>query len=283
MAQSRGIFLKANIVGAVCILAQSGCSYIPTLRMDYAPLGSPAPRPAPYSLAVTTLEENRPPRHYPSQLGRGFLTYVPLLPYVNIPYERLDESLDVTTQRRGGTLPPAEHFTQKIAEAIHADLRQSGLFRDVQLLRSGTPDTDYVLSGRLRSSRFDVNVTSYMLGMAGVLLWIAPIPLGSNTADVHVDLTLTDRAGHEVWQHSLKGHSRRIFTFYNSGGAPVSNRLSLEIKRYGRNDKGIDGDSLWAYHADALRSGMAEAKASLAAFLAKQPAGAPVGPAHGPD
>lgn len=131
----------------------------------------------------------------------------------------------------------------------------------------GAGTADYVLSGLLRSTEFDVNATSYMLGFAGVLLWLLPIPIGSNTADVAIDLMLRDTQGNVVWQFPLKGNGRRIFTFYNSGGAPVSNALTLEIKRYGTNDKGIDGDSLWAYHADALRSGMGQAKLSLARFL----------------
>jgi hypothetical protein len=54
---------------------------------------------------------------------------------------------------------------------------------------------------------------------------------------------------------------------YNASGAPVSNRMRLEIKRYGSNDEGIDGDSLWAYHASAIRSGMEPVKRSLSAFL----------------
>jgi TonB family protein len=72
-----------------------------------------------------------------------------------------------------------------------------------------------------------------------------------------------------VWSHTLSGKGSRIFTLYNSGGAPISSRYSLEIKRYGSNDEGIDPVSLWAYHASALRSGMEDAKRSLATFLAE--------------
>jgi hypothetical protein len=203
-----------------------------------------------------------------------FLTYVPLLPYVSTPYERLDDSLNVATQERGaGPLPRDELFPTKMAKRIADDLRQSNLFSDVQFVPEGTGSADYVLGGLLRSTEFDVNATSYMLGPAGVLLWFVPIPMGSDTADVVIDLMLRDSQGNLVWQFPLKGNGRRIFTLYNGGGAPISNVLSLEITRYGSNDKGIDGDSLWAYHADALRSGMGEAKASLAAFLASSSGG----------
>lgn len=261
--------LAAALLVATAV-SVSGCSYVATTRLDYAPAGAGAQRPAPASLAVVPLEEGRPPRSYPSQLGRTFLTYVPLLPYVNIPYERLDESLDVTRRERGWPHESNEHFTIKMAEAMANDLRKSGLFEDVRFTPEGTPDADYILSGKLKATEFDVNATSYMLGMPGVLLWLLPIPIGSNTAEVQIDLALLDRSGRTVWEYPLRGNAGKIFTLYNSGGAPVSNVFSLEIKRYGSNDKGIDGDSLWAYHADALRSGMGDAKRSLAEYLATQ-------------
>lgn len=269
--QGRRLAVALLLATAVSV---SGCSYVATTRLDYAPAGAAGRRPAPASLAVVPLTEGRPPRSYPSQLGRSFLTYVPLLPYVSIPYERLDESLAITRRERGWPHESNELFTSKMAAAMANDLRQSGLFEDVRFVPEGTPDADYVLSGELTATRFDVNATSYMLGMPGVLLWLLPIPMGSNTAEVQIDLTLLDRSGRTVWEYPLRGNARKIFTLYNSGGAPVSNVFSLEITRYGSNDKGIDGDSLWAYHADALRGGMEDAKRSLAEYLATQPAGA---------
>lgn len=269
-------FLAVAAIGATLL---NGCSYVPTTRLVYAPIQTAAAPPVKHTVVVVPLTEDRPPRSYPSQLGRMFLTYIPLIPYVSIPYERLDDSLNVATQERGaGPLPSDELFPTKMAKEIADDLRQSQLFSDVQFVPDGTGTADYVLSGSLRSTEFDVNATSYMLGMAGVLLWLLPIPIGSNTADVAIDLMLRDSHGTVVWQFPLKGNGRRVFTLYNSGGAPISNALSLEIKRYGSNDKGIDGDSLWAYHADALRSGMGEAKASLATFLASSPADAALRP-----
>jgi hypothetical protein len=56
---------------------------------------------------------------------------------------------------------------------------------------------------------------------------------------------------------------------YNSAGESTSSSFRIEIKRYGGNNLGIDGDSLWAYHAEALRAALGEAKESLASHLAK--------------
>jgi hypothetical protein len=258
-------WLAVATIGATLL---GGCSYVPTTRLDYTPIQTGAAPPVKHTLVVVPLSEDRPPRTYPSELNHMFLAYVPLLPYFSIPYERLDDSLNIATQERGaGPLPRDELFPTKMAKRIADDLRQSNLFSDVQFVPEGAGSADYVLGGLLRSTEFDVNVTSYMLGPAGVLLWLLPIPVGSDTADVVIDLMLRDAQGNLVWQFPLNGNGRRIYTAYGIG-APVSNVISLEIAHYGSNDKGIDGDSLWAYHADALRSGMGEAKASLAAFLA---------------
>ncbi|MFN8640668.1 MAG: hypothetical protein U0802_03025 [Candidatus Binatia bacterium] len=263
--------LPTALLTCLAALALAGCSYVPTTRLDYAPLGAPA-QPRPASLAVIPLADERPPRMYPAAGGVMFLTYVPLVPYVEIPYERLDQSLQIGRREVGDDLPDDELFPSKMARAMADDLARSGLFREVTFVPSGaSPSSDYVLRGTLRSTRFDLNATSYMLGMAGVLLWLAPLPIGSNTADVAIDLELVDRAGQVVWHHALQGHGRKVFTLYNSGGAPITNRMRLEITRYGSNDKGIDPDSLWACHAEALRAGMGDAKASLAAFLAGAP------------
>jgi len=173
---------------------------------------------------------------------------------------------------RGQAVGPGggeSHFTVAMSEVISSDLAASGLFREVRYIGDDPipPGADYVLEGKLESTEFDVYHTSYMLGMAGVLLWMLPLPMGKNKATVDAELRLLDRSGHQVWSDKLEGEGSRIFTLYNSGGAPVTNQMMLEIKRYSGNDAGIDGDSLWAYHAAALRSGMAGVKQSLSAFF----------------
>jgi len=204
-----------------------------------------------------------------------FKLYIPLLPYVTIPYERLDE---VSLQHEGAREAQGkaldrktQHFTEGIAGAIADDLRSSGMFSEVAVLSDPEQAVDgaYVLDGELQSTELDLNRTSYLLGPVGVLLWVVPIPLGTTTADVKADLRLLDPSGKVVWQDELEGRGRRMYTMYNSGGRPISSVMALEIKHYGNNDEGIDGDSLWAYHASALRSGMEPVKESLAQYLSR--------------
>jgi hypothetical protein len=255
------IFLVISLAG--------GCAYVPTRSLEYDPIRVTGVGSSTSVLVIRNLAEARSERYYPSGLGRGFLTYVPLIPYVKIPYERLDESDQMHRRKQGQTLGEDSHFTVAMTKVIAADLEVSGLFREVRYIGDDpvSEDADFVLEGDLESTQFDTYLTSYMLGMAGVLLWLLPIPLGKNEAAVEASLRLSDRDGQEVWSGKLNGAGARIFTFYNSGGAAVTSPFMLEIKKYSTNDEGIDGASLWAYHASALRSGMAEVKASLAAHF----------------
>jgi len=245
------------------VLLVSACSYVPTTRLEYEPAAAAGPR-LPVSLAVEPLVEDRPPRFYPSYGGRVFLSYVPLLPWVKIPYERPEESYLKAHGKPEPWADQEEHFTRKIAESINDDLRGSAMFREVRFVDRGESwdDADLVLGGRLRSTELDVYVTSYLLGVPGVLLWILPIPIGRNAASVEIELELRDRAGAVVWSQRTRGRAGKLFWLYSSNGK-VSGEFGLEIYRYGGNREGIDPNSLWAYHAGALRQAMDAIKPSL--------------------
>jgi hypothetical protein len=207
----------------------------------------------------------------PSLQGRAFLTYVPLLPYVKIPYERIDEHNAAALRGRGEPDGAAtqQTFPTLVSKAIAKDLAQSGLFRDVQFVSSADAATDFdlVLGGQLRSTEFDYYATSYMLGIAGVLLWFLAIPMGRNAATVEADLVLYDSSQSQVWSERIDGRAGRIFTLNNSTGGAVSSQYRLQVKQFGENDEGIDGNSLWAYHSAALREAMIPVRSSLSRFL----------------
>jgi len=250
------------------LILSTACAYVPTTRIDYAPARPPVTNASNLTLAVVPFEEARPPRHMPGLQGRLFATYIPLLPFIKIPYERIDEHYSLAM--KGSAEATGELFPVGMARAIAHDLAQSGLFREVRFAenRAEAAGADLILSGRLNSTEFDVYATSYMLGIAGVLLWLLPIPIGSNAATVEADLVLSDASGAELWRHPLEGDASRMFTLYNSAGGAVSSPYRLEVKRYGSNDEGVDPDSLWAYHAAALREAMGSARDSLTQFLA---------------
>jgi len=102
----------------------------------------------------------------------------------------------------------------------------------------------------------------------GVLLWLLPIPLGRDKATVSATFEIVNPNGESLWSHVSSHSASKIFTLYNSNGASTSSTRRIEIKKYGSNKIGIDGHSLWAYHAEALREAMGEAKASMAEYFA---------------
>jgi hypothetical protein len=263
--------VRTAICAIVIVSLVGGCSYIPTRSLQYEPVSVSIPAAARRVLGVRVFREERPPRAYPGMFANLFLTYVPFIPYVRVEYERLDESDKVHKLASGGFWNENDAFTHLLMQAVTADLSASGFFSEVRVIGDGLPpsDIDYVLEGTLQSTEFNLYTTSYMLGVAGVLLWFLPIPNQKQIGFVEIDLSLHDRSGAEVWADRLTGSGSRIYTMWNSGGGAISSRYSLEIKRYGKNREGIDGNSLWAYYASALRTGMGGVKESLALFLAE--------------
>jgi hypothetical protein len=246
-----------------------GCTATPTTSLQYDPISVTVASSTEKTLAVLPLEEGRGPMLHPELQLQLFKTYIPFLPYVRIQYERLDEVYLRHRKSLRHAHSAGEPFTTLFAREIARDLRFAGLFSRVDLVsddKDAEPH-DFVLRGVLRSTGFDIYSSSYMLGMAGVALWFLPMPIGKDVATVSIDLTLEDGAGRTVWRDSFSEHGGKFFTLYNSGGRSPSTSFRIEIKTYGSNDFGIDGNSLWAYHAEALRRGMAGAKASMASAL----------------
>jgi hypothetical protein len=273
--------------GAGACILLCGCQLTPTFTTGYW-YDRAALRPAPVAgaLAVRRFEEERPPRKY-STAGRIFLTYVPLLPYVTQPFERLEESVRMISEEirvggRGMTLganpgvaPEYDGYvyTASMARAIAEDLGASGLFTEVVYVGDEPPGVRrFELRGALRESPIERYTTSYGLGMAGVLLWILPVPIGKTTSEVAVDLTLTDRnSGAVLWQHTLDGRVSALFTMYNR--ALVYGRaggFSFQLHRP-PGDAQVDRQSLFGWHFEALRRAMAAAKPDLARALEKVP------------
>lgn len=251
----------------VALSLLSGCAYTPTRNFAYtpAPVLSDVPQKTHGVLVVKNLSEARGERTYPNEMGHLFKTYIPLLPNVSMSYERLDESDVMTQEERTNAVEERSDFKVSVSKAIADDLKSTGLFKEVRYIgdQPVPSDADLVLSGDLKTTALDTTFTSYCLGMVGVLLWILPIPMARTTGHVEAALKMTEPSGKEVWSDQLAGKSKRTYTMYNSAGKAISSVFSLEIKRYGKNKEGVDGDSFWAYHASALRGGMVDVKRSL--------------------
>ena len=277
-----------NLIGVSCIvlaILSSGCQLTPNFKtgyqVDQMKLSAGAPKDA---LAVRRFEDNRAPRVYTSA-GKLFLTYVPLIPYVSFPFERIDESVRIQSENirvggRGITLaakqnvaPDYEEYTYpaSIAKAISDDLAASGLFKEVAYVGNGTAQGQrYLLNGSVKKSTFQRSATSYMLGMPGVLLWFLPIPMAKITGTIDVDLTLTDTQSNQVvWQKNLTSKVTRLITLYTSSAMVYgqAGAFSMNVEPPPADAK-VDHRSLFGWHFEALRRAVAEAKPELAQALA---------------
>jgi len=258
-----------------------GCQLRPTFTTGYTVRNATQPVTTPGRLAVKRFDEARPPRHYTTS-GRLFLTYIPLLPYVTLSFERLDESVnllneDIKTYHTTGMpeAPPLETYTYPVSipRAIADDLRASGFFASVDYVDAGdTSGYDYVLTGQVRASPLYNSATSYMLGMAGVLLWFLPIPMQKTSSEVSVDVELQNlRSGAVVWRDTLHSEASRMATMYNpaivygSAGA-----FSLNVLQLQSDVTAVDRMSLFQWHFESLRRAMEAAKPQLASALASQ-------------
>ena len=257
---------KINIgLTIISIFMIQACSYNPTRNLSYNSTNYiNAPKNPRKILVVRQLSEHRPPRLYSIEIGHAWKTYIPLLPYITIPYERLDET-DIMTRTEWHELTK-EHkpFTSLIGRAIATDLASSGLFKEVRYIGDGDvpQDADYVLNGSLESTQFNTHMSSYMLGMPGVLLWLLPIPMQSHDVTVKGTLLLKNLSNQEISSYQLSGSANKWFTMYSSK-ASIASTMTMTISKYGKNKEGIDAQSIWAYHASALRNAMQEVRSEM--------------------
>ena len=298
---------------APLLTISTGCVLTPTFTTGYqvAEEGL-VDRPFEGELAVQVLEDARPERYY-SSAGRMFQTYIPIVPYVSMPFERLEESVQIqsadiesrglhkTSIRPRQLAPPFEEYSypQSFARAIVEDLSTSGIFESVALLDEreefgeqssfdapaageGLPAEDlntpplnrsrYLLSGTLRQSEYRTTTTSFGLGVVGVLLWIVPIPIQKASAEVELDLVLTDQQTNRViWKKRIEESLRRYVTMYGSSAMTYgkSQSWSLAVMPPPSGSK-VDSRSLFSWHFEALRRGMLKARGEIVNALSNR-------------
>lgn len=285
----------ASSLLAALAFALGGCQLHPTFTTGYAPSQQTLrAAPVPGRLAVRRFAEERPPRVY-STSGRAFLTYIPFLPYVTLPYERLDESIQIASVpialhgpgmslgARPDPAPVFELYTYpaSFARAVAEDLRAAGLFEACAYVGEDSVDGyRYVLTGSVRETPLARTATSFGLGMAGVLLWLLPVPMAKTSASVHVELTLTDQETQRVvWTRTLESRISRLITLYTSSamiyGRAGAWSFNLEPPP---KDSRVDRRSLFGWHFEALRRAMLDARLDLAAALERAEATPPAAP-----
>jgi len=274
------------------VLLLQGCQLTPNFDTTYEP--EPARlRAAPLggTLAVRSFEEARPPRKW-STSGKIFLLYIPLIPWVTMPFERIDESVRQISDgiERGGRgitlgadVEPAPEFEvytypRSFPRAIAHDLAASGLFEECRYVGDESAgDARYVLNGTVRETPLRRSATSFGLGIAGVLLWFLPVPMAKTTAAVEVDLSLVDQqTGEEIWKRTLSSDVSRLFMLYTSSAMVYGRKGAFSFNlEPPPSDAHVDRRSLFGWHFGALRRAMLDARQDLASTLAERDIAAP--------
>ncbi|HVN84206.1 MAG TPA: hypothetical protein VMW17_05090 [Candidatus Binatia bacterium] len=261
---------------ALCLLALvpalTGCPVNARLTTGYK--AAPAVlRPAPLdaSLAVQRFDDERPPRLY-STSGRLLLAMVPLVPYASMSFERLDETARL--QSENGAEPTAPDFEQyayaaSFARAIADDLAASGLFKKVDYTgQRGATGYQYVLDGVLLETPLVDSKTCYLFGLPTCYIDFLGVPSIKTTARVKLRLNLRDAAsGVSVWSQTIEGQASALYNdAYSSPILYGPSIFSFETP-IPPADWPVDNRSIFAFHFEALRRAMAQAKPDLAAAL----------------
>jgi hypothetical protein len=279
-------FVLAALLFAACQLTPN---FETGYEFDRATLRASPPTAA---LAVKRFDDVRPERAY-TTTAKMFLLYIPLVPFVGFDFERMDESVQIISKQietsgkgftRGAEQQPAGDFESytypaSFPRAIAADLGATGLFTSTSYVGTGAEGAgEYVLEGTLRQTPLHRGTTSFMLGMAGVLLWFVPVPMSHTTAGVAVELKLSDpRKGAVVWQETLDGEVSRMITLYTSSamvyGRAGAFSFTLEPPPSGSR---VNDRSLFSWHFEALRRAMVKARPEIAAALARYESAKPL-------
>ena len=212
------------VTGALSI---SGClgarewTYPPPPEMTYLSVSANDPIPA--RLAVLPLEDLR---------GTGvreeyWRVAIPLVPHGVTSYDRPETVMDPEHIDELLFDPPKD-----FARALADEIREANIYSTVTFSEDQTPPpSDYVLRGRLHSTRWERRLTTYLLGPLGTVLWMAGLPMGETTTEVEMDLRLTPAGdpSQVLWSFAMKFRGSEIDgTYYGLGDSVQSYPVALQ-------------------------------------------------------
>ncbi len=193
---------KVWCVLIVGILSLSGC--LGTREWTYPPppdkayVASPAKNPIPARLVVLPLEDLRGTK----EKDEYWKVAIPLVPHGVASYDR-PETVEHPEQIDEVIFDPPKDFARALADEIKA----ANIFSTVIFAEDQTPPPgEYVLRGRLHSTRWERRLTTYLLGPLGTVFWMLGLPMGETTTEVEMDLRLTPAGdpSQVLWSFAMK-------------------------------------------------------------------------------
>lgn len=138
---------------------------------------------------------------------------IPFVPHASATYDR-PETIASPAPVDKVTFSPSRDFARALAEEI----RKTDIFSSVTFVDKDQPlpPSDFVLQGRLYSTRWERNISTYLLGPAGTVLWVAGLPLGTTETDVEMFAQIA-RAGEPdnvLWGFAMEFEAKETDSLY---------------------------------------------------------------------
>ena len=147
---------------------------------------------------------------------------IPFIPHATAVYDR-PETVSSPSPVDEVSFSPSRDFARAMAEEI----RKTNIFTSVTFVDKDQPlpPSDFVLRGRLYSTRWERNISTYLLGPAGTVLWLAGLPLGTTETDVEMFAQIA-RAGEPdnvLWGFAMEFEAKETDSLYRGLEDSVTN------------------------------------------------------------
>jgi hypothetical protein len=220
-------FFKVWCVLIIGALSVSGClgarewTYPPPPGKTY--LSVPAKEPIPSRLAVLPLEDLRG-----IEVSEEYWRVaIPFVPHGVTSYDRPETAVDPEQVDEVFFDPPKD-----FARALADEIREANIYSTVTFSEDGSPPpSDYVLRGRLYSTKWERRLTTYLLGPLGTILWMAGLPMGETTTELKMDLRLTPAGepSQVLWSFAMEFRGSEVDgTYYGLENSVQSYPVALQ-------------------------------------------------------
>jgi hypothetical protein len=270
--------MRLALLLACLVVVGTGCQLEPTFTVEYTPQGRDG-RQTGMMLTVREFADGRAPVRNPPT-AKVFLSYVPILPWVDMSVHRVDTVVAELDEKIAGKaafsvvvprVPDAGEevdivYPKTMARAVARDLESSESFSAVRVVaREAQVEDGLVLEGTLHETTYHNYISSYGLGMVGVLLWWLPIPIGKKGGVLEMELVLRDaESGRVIWSERVRGEEKRRFSLYTSSAMIYGRKgaFSFQVMQ-GDERLGVDPYSMFAWDFAALRNAMLSARSRI--------------------
>ncbi len=210
-----GVLLIVSLTITGC-LGSRDWAYPPPPEKTY--LGVSADQKVDGSLVVVPLTDKRGTE----VREQYWAAVIPFTSHATTVYDR-PETVSNPSPVDEVSFAPSRDFARALAEEI----RKTNIFSSVTFVDQGQPlpASDFVLQGRLYSTRWERNISTYLLGPAGTVLWLAGLPLGTTETEVEMFAQIT-RAGEPdnvLWGFAMEFEAQETDSLYSGLEDSVTN------------------------------------------------------------